>query len=781
MKKRVFILRRSIGAKVLALVVAISIVSFSGLYFANSSMQERIVRGLLGASAKSMAELLFKGMSTPMSVGDNQGTTIFFEETAHDFPLVEIFLTNAKGNITYATRKDTLRKDVAEIYGEQELQDLLDQSRGERDDAHGFLYIQGEPRFVEVKSIKNEPRCYHCHGSKQPLLGSMLVLQDVSAEFDTLMSAKQRGVMISVAGMALLLGVLLWFMQGKVIRRIVSIAAVSDRIGHGDYDQTFSFVGHDELAVLSDNLAKMVEAIKGQLEYNRSVLKGVIVPLIVTDTEGRIESLNDACTKLLGLKEDALKGQKAGANFPAPGINRYYSEKSYHRGRALKGLFTYSRADGVQVPLHYEFTPLEDSTGKAMGVIGVLIDLTQEEADKSRIEEQRKQLLSVVNDVAEAAQSMNDATEEMTGQMEQLTAGVEITTDRTGSVTESIHMMDTATDEVAQRANSVSSTSVEAREVAHKGSAEVRETVKESREVADKTERLAGSLQDLLSKAEDIEQIMSMLNDVADQTNLLALNAAIEAARAGDAGRGFAVVADEVRNLAEKTMVSTREVESRLTAIQQQTRTAVEEMGATREQVIHTAELAGRAGEVLDQVVSQSDDIAAQVDSIVKSSSEQSATSKEVNASADEIYEVSQNLSRQIQDANDSINAVAGMAGRLSELVQKFNIERRRLERMDAESCRYDASCVLISGDEQYNGAVCDISPSGVRCLLTAPPASLHEGNDVTLQIDFKIQNEVVGEITGKVRWIAQRQVGVEFSQELPLRPAELLEMLTGE
>ncbi|MGI5309402.1 methyl-accepting chemotaxis protein [Rheinheimera sp. WS51] len=64
----------------------------------------------------------------------------------------------------------------------------------------------------------------------------------------------------------------------------------------------------------------------------------------------------------------------------------------------------------------------------------------------------------------------------------------------------------------------------------------------------------------LQKNAENVRQILVMVEDFSDQTNLLALNAAIEAARAGDAGRGFAVVADEVRTLAAKVSDATRQI-----------------------------------------------------------------------------------------------------------------------------------------------------------------------------------------------------------------------------
>ena len=165
---------------------------------------------------------------------------------------------------------------------------------------------------------------------------------------------------------------------------------------------------------------------------------------------------------------------------------------------------------------------------------------------------------------------------------------------------------------------------------------------------------------------------MSVINDIADQTNLLALNAAIEAARAGDAGRGFAVVADEVRKLAEKTMTATREVDAAITAIQQSAREAVTEMGNTRERAGHTGTMAENAGRVLGQIVSESDSIADMVRSIATAAEQQSSTSEEINLNVNGINELSQGISQRIAQANDAIQEVAAMAGKLSGLVEKF-------------------------------------------------------------------------------------------------------------
>lgn len=75
------------------------------------------------------------------------------------------------------------------------------------------------------------------------------------------------------------------------------------------------------------------------------------------------------------------------------------------------------------------------------------------------------------------------------------------------------------------------------------------------------------SAENLRSQASRINEITSLVAEIAGQTNLLALNAAIEAARAGEQGRGFAVVAEEVRKLAEQSHTHSENISSDLAVL----------------------------------------------------------------------------------------------------------------------------------------------------------------------------------------------------------------------
>lgn len=83
-------------------------------------------------------------------------------------------------------------------------------------------------------------------------------------------------------------------------------------------------------------------------------------------------------------------------------------------------------------------------------------------------------------------------------------------------------------------------------------------------------------MEKLTRASEEINEIVSIVKNIAGQTKLLALNARIEAARSGEAGKGFAVVAREVRALSMQTQAANEQIADKIAAIQKAGRTIIE-------------------------------------------------------------------------------------------------------------------------------------------------------------------------------------------------------------
>ncbi|MDQ7835266.1 MAG: methyl-accepting chemotaxis protein [Humidesulfovibrio sp.] len=662
----------SLTFRILVLTCAVSGVVFLGLFLATSFWQKKAMLSEVKANALRSAQMISMAVEEPMRLGDNKATRERFADLDKQHKTIEVYMVDYKGNITYATQNATERKDAKDVLVHEECNAMIERALKEKYEGGDVMTMNGSRFYTEVKTIANEPECHHCHGKSKPILGAMIMQQDLSEQFSSLYLTQVMTALLSLGGMVALSFVLFSFFKRVVIRRITSIEQSADQVLQGDLNAQFKVPGEDRLARLADHLGVMVGRIKDQLEYSKGLLDGIIVPMYVADKDGNLNYVNAPMRAILGKADDETLGQSVSKVFYNDPSKPSNAKKVLDTGKAASGKLSYTRKDGVTFPLYAEASPLRDAKGGLVGVVCVLVDLTQEEQARTRIEANRQNLLNVANDVTQVALKLEQASHVISGQMEDLTKGMDSAADRTTQMATAMEEMNSTVLEVARNAGETSEASNKANSVAREGGEMVQSTLAEIQHVADTAESLSQALGQLSLSAKDIGQVMSVINDIADQTNLLALNAAIEAARAGDAGRGFAVVADEVRKLAEKTMTATKEVESAIKHIQQSTADAVREMNTAKERVDKTTELAGGAGGVLKQIVDASDHIADMVRSIATAAEQQSATSEEINMNVSEINHLSGQMSQDVQGANDRIREVAEMSKDLAKLVEKF-------------------------------------------------------------------------------------------------------------
>ena len=184
----------------------------------------------------------------------------------------------------------------------------------------------------------------------------------------------------------------------------------------------------------------------------------------------------------------------------------------------------------------------------------------------------------------------------------------------------------------------------------------------------------ARGIEQLAEESASIEQVLTVIRDIADQTNLLALNAAIEAARAGDSGRGFAVVAAEVRTLAQRSGEATEQIQQRILHLQHAARDSLRAMHSQVEQAERSAAHAEAADGALHEVVQTIQRIALMAQRIAAATAEQSGVVTHIHGHSEQLHGLGHaNLTR-IAEARQQGAELLALAERLQGAAQDFRI-----------------------------------------------------------------------------------------------------------
>jgi methyl-accepting chemotaxis protein len=181
---------------------------------------------------------------------------------------------------------------------------------------------------------------------------------------------------------------------------------------------------------------------------------------------------------------------------------------------------------------------------------------------------------------------------------------------------------------------------------------------REAGEGGDVVRRAIEAMAAIEHSAQEIGQIISVIDGIAFQTNLLALNAGVEAARAGEAGKGFAVVATEVRALAQRSADAAQSIKALIT-------TSGEQVGAG-------VELVRESGTRLEAIVRRINEIGALTGSIAGSATRQAASLRQINVAMGEMDRMTQQNAAMVEESSAATRNLAAEANRLSDLVTTF-------------------------------------------------------------------------------------------------------------
>jgi methyl-accepting chemotaxis protein len=283
-------------------------------------------------------------------------------------------------------------------------------------------------------------------------------------------------------------------------------------------------------------------------------------------------------------------------------------------------------------------------------------------------------LNGALTEVSESAASVASSSEQISSSSEEMAAGAQEQTTQASHVAESVEGMAKIilenTKNASLAAESAKSSGIKAKE----GGKVVEDTIEGMMRIAKVVDKAAYTVEALGKSSDQIGEIVQVIDDIADQTNLLALNAAIEAARAGEQGRGFAVVADEVRKLAEKTTKATKEIAVMIKKIQKDTEEAVGSIHEGTSEVENGKSLAIKAGDVLNQIITNAENVANVSGQVASASEFQASAVEQMSKNIESISSVTQQTASGIHQIANASEDLSRLTVNLQALLNRFKI-----------------------------------------------------------------------------------------------------------
>lgn len=245
-------------------------------------------------------------------------------------------------------------------------------------------------------------------------------------------------------------------------------------------------------------------------------------------------------------------------------------------------------------------------------------------------------------------------------------------------------------EEIAASADDAAETANLTAERSREGKEAVGEAITELAHLESRMTEAATAVEGLVGQIGEIDQIVSVIDDIAEETNLLALNAGIEAARAGQAGDGFAVVADEVKRLAEETRASAGEISERITEIQELSTETVEDVTGMETQVSESVDTIKTTlkdfekiidgvdllNQAMQEISNATDEQARSSQTVVEMVDEVSAISQETTSETEHVAAAAQEQAASLSQVNGNVETLARQATELQSLLNTFVVER---------------------------------------------------------------------------------------------------------
>jgi len=545
-------IQHSLGRKVMALVCLLSFLVFGALFFVTRSWQRSLALERLDRAEHQLAGTMKLALDSAMVQGDKDQMSGFFQRAGGLNQDVSIHLVAPENKIEFSSRPAMVQSDATQLFPAGELRDALAGSLSRQTEVGRLADLNGTPHYVYFRSIENEPRCFGCHGQDKPILGSMVLLQDMSGDWKAMAHQSWALATLSLVGMGLLVLSLSYFIRRGITIPLVRFGGVLDQVAAGDFRQAPETSASDEIGDMGKALLKTVQSLRTTFQ----------------DVTHSGQTIAAASTELSALSQQMAEG------------TRNTSQKASTVAAAAEEM--------------------------SVNAASVAAGMEQATASLTSISESTSQMTSSISEIASNSEKARTITQEANRQAEGMGAlmkNLGRAAQEIGKVTETINNISSQTNLLALNAT------IEAARAgsAGKGFAVVAGEIKElALQTAAATEDIKGKIADIQNStagaAANIQKISGVIRDVGDIVSTIATaieeQSVVTRDIASNLAQASAGVQDANYRVAQSSVVS-QSIASEIAAVD----ASANEIAAGVDQVKASAQDLSQLAERLHQTV----------------------------------------------------------------------------------------------------------------------------------------------------------------------------------
>ncbi|MGG4364578.1 methyl-accepting chemotaxis protein TlpC [Bacillus subtilis] len=305
-----------------------------------------------------------------------------------------------------------------------------------------------------------------------------------------------------------------------------------------------------------------------------------------------------------------------------------FTRKINKRLNALKSAFESAGNGDMTIEV-------SDKTGDELSELSVYYNKMRMKLNDTiqTVQQSALQLASASQQLSAGAEETNQASEKITEAVQQIANGAQDQITRIENSESSLKQASADIRDISANTAAIADKGQLAQSKADIGQKEIANVQAQMDAIHQSIQKSGEIIHQLDGRSKQIEQILSVITQIADQTNLLALNAAIEAARAGEQGKGFAVVADEVRKLAEESQQSAGQISKLIIEIQKDMNRSARSVEHVKTEAAEGVTMIQRTKDAFKEIAAATGEISAEISDLSASVTNISASAHQINDS----------------------------------------------------------------------------------------------------------------------------------------------------